>query len=76
MAAQYYISGNDFDTVAKDPAHVGTSSTSTDLIELRVGDGTTIPTYRQVFNFMEMVRRFYIESGVNGAGANLPPNRG
>lgn len=76
MAAQYYMSCNDGDVHVKDVEHAGTSSTSTDLIELRIGDGTTIPGQRQVINVLERFKRWIIQNGLNGAGANLPANRG
>lgn len=75
MATTYYVSANDFDTVSKDPANAGTSSTATDIIELRMGDGTTVPTQRQVVNALDIFKRWLIKDGL-GAGANLPPNRG
>ncbi len=76
MATQYYASVNDMDTVAKDVAHAGTSGTAADIIELRMGDGTYVPTQREVLNALEIFERWIIENGLDGAGANLPPNRG
>jgi len=76
MADIYYASGNDFDAISKDPEHVGTSSTATDIMELRMGDGTTVPTQRQVLNFCERIERWVIQNGLDGLGANLPPDRG
>lgn len=70
----YYMSTSDFDTVAKDPANVGTSSTAADLIELRVGTAGTNVTHRQIMNAIEIFRRWIMKNGL-GAGANLPPNR-
>lgn len=76
MTTIYYASVNDCDTLAKDPASVGTSSTAGDLIEVRMGNGTTVPTQRQVLNALEVVERWISQNGLNGLGANLPPNRG
>ncbi len=76
MAAQYYMSANDGDIYSKDVEHAGTSSTATDLIELRIGDGTTIPGQRQVLNVLKRFERWIIQNGLDGAGANLPANRG
>ena len=76
MAAQYYMSSNGGDVISADPDHVGTSSTAADLVELRIGDGTTIPTQRRVLNIMEQFERWIIQNGLNGLGANLPADRG
>ena len=76
MATTYYASANDGDVISKDVAHAGTSSTATDVIELRMGNGTYVPTQRQVLNVLERFERWIIQNGLDGAGANLPPNRG
>ena len=75
MATQYYVSVVDTDTM-KDPAHAGITSTATDFIELRMGDGTNVPTQRQVLNAMLVFERWIMQGGLDGTGANLPPNRG
>lgn len=72
MAVQYYISVNDFDTLSKRAAHSGTSSTPTDIIELRIGDGTYVPSRRQVFNALEIIERHLQMGGDLLTGANLP----
>lgn len=72
----YYVSANDLDTVSADPAHAGTSSTATDLIELRMGTAGTNVTHRQVMNFLAIAKRWLVQDGLAGAGANLPPDRG
>lgn len=74
MTTTYYASVNDMDTVTADVAHAGTSSTAGDVIEIRIGNGTYVPTHRQVFNALEIFRRWLIQRGLDGAGANLPPN--
>lgn len=76
MADQYYASVNDMDTEAADVAHAGTSGTATDIVEIRMGDGTYVPTQRQVLNALEIFERWIIQNGLDGLGANLPPNRG
>jgi len=76
MATIYYASCNDGDVIAKDVEHAGTSSTAGDIVELRMGDGTTVPTQRQVLNVLERFERWIKQNGLNGVGANLPPNRG
>lgn len=77
MANTYYMSvTGDYDAISKDPDNVGTSSTAADRIELRMGDGTFVPTQRQVLNCLERFERWIMQNGLNGVGANLPPNRG
>lgn len=76
MATQYYMSVNDMDTVSAEVASAGTSSTAADVVELRVGDATYVPTQREVLNALEIFKRWIISNGLSGAGANLPPNRG
>ena len=76
MTTTYYISANDGDVISKDVPHAGTSSTAGDVVELRMGNGTYVPTQRQVLNALERFGRWIIQNGLDGAGANLPPNRG
>ena len=77
MANTYYMSvTSDYDAISKDPDNVGTSSTAGDRIELRIGDGTYIPTQRQVLNVLERFERWIIQNGLDGLGANLPADRG
>lgn len=76
MATIYYASCNDGDVISSDVEHAGTSSTSGDVVELRMGNGTYVPTQRQVLNILERFERWIIQNGLDGAGANLPPNRG
>ncbi len=74
MAAQYYMSVNDFETMA-DPAHAGTSSTAGDEVELRIGDGTFLPSQSQVLYALLIFERWIRQNGLKGAGANLPSVR-
>ncbi len=76
MTTTYYMSFNDGDSIAKDPEHVGTSSTAGDVVEIRMGNGTRVPTQREVLNMLERAERWIIQSGLDGLGANLPPDRG
>ena len=76
MATVYWATVVDCDTLAKDVAHAGTSDTSTDLVGLRMGDATNVPTQRQVLNALRVFERWIMQGGLDGAGANLPPNRG
>lgn len=76
MATTFYMSFNDLDIISSDPEHAGTSSTSGDDVEVRMGNGTYSPTQRQVLNGLERGERWIMQDGLNGAGANLPVNRG
>jgi hypothetical protein len=77
MTTTYYVSiTSDGDSISRDPDNAGTSSTAADVFELRMGNGTTVPTQRQVLNVLECFERWIIQNGLDGAGANLPPNRG
>lgn len=77
MATQYYMSSNGGDVITADVDHAGTSGTSTDQVELRIGNGTdTAPTQRRVLNILEQFERWIMQGGLNQAGANLPPSRG
>lgn len=71
MAAQYYVSSNMGDLDMSDPANAGTSGTAGDDLELRIGDGTNLPTKKDVQLFMRQVKRWLRKGGL-GAGANLP----
>jgi hypothetical protein len=74
--ANYFMSVTDRaagDTNSKDPDNVGTATTASDKIELRL-DQTC--TQRQVLNAMELFERWIMQNGLNGVGANLPPLRG
>ena len=74
--ANYFMSVTDRaagDTISKDPDNVGTSTSASDKIELRM-DQTC--TQRQVLNAMELFERWIIQNGLDGLGANLPPLRG
>lgn len=76
MTTSYYASVNDGDVHSKDVESSGTSSTAGDVIELRMGNGTYVPTQREVLNALERFERWIIQNGLKGVGANLPPNRG
>lgn len=88
MASVFFISSTSSgagDAISKDPDHVSTDASFTgattppqagDVFELRIGNATTVPTQRQVLNWLELVERWIIQNGLNGLGANLPPNRG
>lgn len=74
MATTYYASINDARTMA-DVAHAGTSSTAGDDIELRIGNGTYVPTITETILALRIFERWLIQNGLDQAGANLPPNQ-
>lgn len=71
MATQYYASVNDFRTM-KDVAHAGTSGTAADLMEVRIGDGTYLPSREEALLGLLILQRWIMQGGLNQAGANLP----
>jgi hypothetical protein len=75
MTTTYYASVNDYDTLAE-VAHAGTSGTSTDVFEFRMGNGTVAPTRFQCLQALRIIERWITNGGQNGAGANLPPPTG
>lgn len=71
MTTTFYASVNDVHSML-DVAHAGTSSTSTDVVEIRMGNGTYAPTRNEVMLALELFRRWLIQGGLDSAGANLP----
>ncbi len=76
MAATYYASVQADVRTMKDVDHSGTSSTAGDIVELRMGNGTYVPTQEEVLLAMRVFERWVVQGGLNQAGANLPPNAG
>ncbi len=82
MTATYYASTTndvrryvDFgaaDDAGTTDGHVGTSSTATDILEIRIGNGTYLPSRDEVILFLQKVERWVMQGGLNQAGANLP----
>ena len=72
MATQYYASVNDARTMT-DVAHAGTSGTATDIFELRIGDGTYVPSVTETLFALKIIERWLIQNGLDQLGANLPP---
>lgn len=71
--ADYYISVNPGTgtSAMTDVAAAGTSTTAGNKIELRY-DQTAVRR-GDILRAMEVFKRFIIQGGLNGAGANLPP---
>lgn len=74
MATTYYASFTSDVSTMHDPDHSGTSGTSGDIIELRMGNGTYVPTRFEVLKALELFERWIVQGGLDGAGVNLPPN--
>ena len=51
---------------------VGTATTATCVLELRMNSSTVALTRHQVMMGLEMFKRWVEQGGVNQAGANLP----
>lgn len=71
MTATYYASIVADPGAMKDPT-VGTSSTSGDIIELRMGNGTYAPTRNEVIEALRVFERWVIQGGLSSAGVNVP----
>ena len=56
--------------------HVGATTTSTDILELRMGSSTANVTRHQALLFLEMAHRWIVQGGLNQAGASLPQPTG
>lgn len=72
MATQYYV-GVNFGTKQIDAASSGTSSTAASIFEFRMGDATYVPTKQESLQALEVIKRWIMNDGLNGAGAGLPP---
>lgn len=59
-----------------DVDHAGTSSTSADTIELRMGNGTYAPDRREVLLALKRFERWVMQGGLDQLGGNLPPPTG
>ena len=72
MATPTYASYTIPQGTLADPDHTGTSTTSTDVVELRWNSSTYAVTQLELLEALENFRRWIIQSGLDGAGANLP----
>jgi hypothetical protein len=73
MTATYYVSiTSDASKFSQDPDNSGTSSTATDIIELRVGNGTYAPDRAEVLKALDKFWRYYQQGGTDGNGTNIP----
>ena len=72
MASTYYASITTNPSDFLDVDNVGTASTATDIIELRMGNGTYAPTRAECMKALERFERWLIQGGLDQAGANVP----
>lgn len=73
MTTTYYASiTSDACLLGKDVDNVGTASTASDIIELRVGNGTYAPDRAEVLKAIKRLERFYLQGGLAGKGATIP----
>lgn len=72
MASQYYASIGTNASQFQDVDHSGTSSTSTDFVEVRMGNGTYTPDRHETIKALERIIRWLVQGGTDQAGANLP----
>ena len=72
MATTYYTSVTSDVRTMKDMDNTGTSSTAADILEMRMGNGTYLPSREEVILFAEKLIRWLIQGGLDQAGANLP----
>ena len=75
MATTYFVGINvdpsSFDQSAANLT-VGTTTTATCVLELRMNSSTVALDRAQVLKGLEMFHRWVVQGGVNQAGANLP----
>ncbi len=50
-----------------------TGSTATDILEIRIGNATYVPSRDEVILFLQQIERWVMQGGLDQAGANLPP---
>lgn len=72
MTTTYYMSITVSATDDKDVDNSGTSSTATDIIELRVGNGTYAPDRAETIKALKRFERWIMQGGLKGLGANIP----
>jgi len=73
MTTTYYASITSDVRTLNDVSHAGTSSTAADIIELRIGNGSYVPSRTEALMACETFERWIIQGGLDQAGANLPP---
>ena len=75
MTTNYISITSDCRTIG-DMDHNGTSSTSTDILELRFGTSTYNPTIMEVMAGLLKMQRWLEQRGLDGNGTGVPVNAG
>jgi hypothetical protein len=76
LTTTYYASVTGDSGAFTDVDHAGTSSTSTDVFEFRMGNGTYAPDRGECVLAAQRIVRWILQGGLDQAGANLPPPTG
>jgi hypothetical protein len=76
VTTTYYASITGDVRTFKDVDHASTSSTAADIIEIRMGNGTYVPTRMEVLWAMEVFERWLVQGGLDQLGANMSPVNG
>lgn len=76
MTTTYYASFTAEVRTLKDPDHSGTSGTAADVFEFRMGNGTYAPSRFECLLALENLKRWLVQGGLDGLGANIPVNSG
>ncbi len=72
MTTTYYASITNDPSFLNNADHSGTSSTATDVFELRMGNGTYAPDRAECLKALRVFERWLMQGGLTGAGANVP----
>jgi hypothetical protein len=72
LATTYYASITVVASLMQDVDNSGTASTSTDIIELRMGNGSYAPDRAEILKALERFKRWVTQGGTDQAGTNIP----
>lgn len=72
MTTTYYVSITSDVRKFLDADNSGTASTTTDIIELRMGNGTYAPSREECLLALRRFERWIVQGGLDQNGANLP----
>jgi hypothetical protein len=72
VTAIFYASITSATSTLGDMSNSGTTSTATDIIEIRMGNGTYAPSRREVYEFVLNLERWLVQGGLDQLGAFVP----
>jgi hypothetical protein len=72
VTTTYYASINTPSSLVEDVDNSGTSSTASDNIEIRIGNGTYAPDRREVIMACNRFIRWVVQGGLDQLGTNIP----